>query len=70
MSDVLDESNDENISNETVDEDDRFKLLQKAMQEFAMKIEIYDPLDREILNEDEDNQAINREELIEEIIEL
>ena len=30
-------------------------MLEEAMKEFAMKVEIYDPLDREIFNEAEDN---------------
>ena len=62
---------DEDIKTATTPcKDEKFKVLKESMREFAMKIEIFDPLDREILNEDEENQAITRNELLEEIIDL
>lgn len=56
--------------NKNISKEERFKVLEEAMKEFASKIEIYDPLDREIFNEDEENQTISREELMEEIVDL
>lgn len=49
-----DEFESDQISN-IQDEDDRLQALEEAMQEFALKLEIFDPLDREIFNEDEEN---------------
>ena len=63
--------NDGQLKDETlVSKEERFRILEEAMNEFAMKIEIFDPLDRDILNEDEENQAITREELMKEIVDL
>lgn len=47
-----------------------FKVLQEAFADFAWKLEIYDPLEREIMNEDSENQALERDELLEEIGDL
>ena len=41
--------------NKNISKEERFRVLEEAMKEFASKIEIYDPLDREIFNEDEEN---------------
>lgn len=47
-----------------------YQALSEAFEEFACKLEIYDPLGRDIFNEDGDNEALSREELLDEIRKL
>ena len=61
-------------TNEDRDEDksefeNQFQKLQKFYQELASNLLIYDPLDRDIPNS-EDNEAIRRKDLLDKLIEM
>ena len=61
-----------NVDGNTSDQDEdefqeHYSTLSTAFSDFASKLEIYDPLAREIKNEDGEDQALSREEMVEEI---